>query len=188
MVFKGKVFRAQITPTHRCCTPGISRRRGRITVLPPAVIRPWPGCTAGELRAGRGWQSPPCLPPRCLPVPSAAAAARGWEQVPFSLAGLGAPRLRPAAELCPYFALLFSDVPFRFLETGSELPWGPPQWRQKPSLLLERCGIAPKPAHPHSLPSRQGVLLPNTQTESPALPLLWWFLRAFRAQAAQEQH
>lgn len=64
--------------------------------LPPTVPCPWPGriaVYAGKARAGSwGWQQPPVPPPRLLHIPSA-AAARGWEQVPFSLTGLGAPRL-----------------------------------------------------------------------------------------------
>lgn len=126
-------------------------------------------CLAGEVRAGRGLAQPSMAAPTLTPHPQC-SSARGWEQVPFSLAGLGAPCPQPAAELCPHFALLFSDVPFRFLVTGSELPRGPPRWRQKPSLLLERCSIAPKPAHPHRNTPWQ-ARRPSTQAECSALPL-----------------
>lgn len=84
--------------------------------------------------------------PSFLSVPGA-AAARGWQRVPFSLTLPGCTLLRPSAALCPDFLLLFSHVPLRFLVTGSELPRGPPQQGQKPHTLLgtsqERPALRP---------------------------------------------
>lgn len=67
-----------------------------INLLLPTVPRPRLGRIAIH-QEGEGWQlglaaALRACPPRSLPIPSA-AAARGWEQVPFSLTGLGAPHL-----------------------------------------------------------------------------------------------
>lgn len=90
--------------------------------------------------------------PSFLSVPGA-AAARGWQRVPFSLTLPGCTLLRRSAALCPDFLLLFSHVPLRFLVTGSELPWGPPQQGQKPHSLLGTS--QERPASRPALPDPQ---------------------------------
>lgn len=185
MVFKGKVFRAQIIPQQRCGTPGCSLGDSSPPVLWAASLARL-HCRGGEGRqvAGRVLHACPHIRSSFPVLPLPAAGSRcpfpwlAWAHLASDLLRSSLLILRCYLAMC-HFAWWWQ---------GQSCLGDPLSGGRSPHCFLKHAALHPSLPIPIAiLSSRQGVLLPNTQTESPALPLQWCFLRAFRAQAAQEQ-